>query len=68
LIAAIMTLARANFRKIPKTFLSSHAHAFDRDRSAPAGASSFTGPSAGEKRRGGQPRRGSPAMQIKKLD
>jgi NADH-quinone oxidoreductase subunit D len=45
-------VARANFRKIPKTFLSSHVQAFDRDRSAPAAASSFTGPSIGENHRG----------------
>ena len=42
----------AKFRKL---FLSSHVQAFDRDRSAPAAASSFTGPSAGGKHRGGQP-------------
>src|SRR2546430_2120243 len=39
----------AKFRKL---FLSSHVQAFDRDRSAPAAASSFTGPSTGEKHRG----------------
>src|SRR5258705_5111468 len=32
----------AKFRKL---FLSSHAHAFDQNRSAPAAPSSFTGPS-----------------------
>jgi hypothetical protein len=47
--AGTARVPRANFRKIRKLFLSSHAHAFDRDRSAPAAASSFTGPFAGEK-------------------
>jgi hypothetical protein len=52
----------ATSREFPQNsenfFLSSHVHAFDGDRSAPAAASSFTGPSAGEKHRGGQPREG----------
>ena len=38
-----MRVPRANFRRIRKLFLSSQAHAFDRDRPAPAAALSFIG-------------------------
>jgi hypothetical protein len=51
----------ATLREFPQNsenFFEQPCGRFDRDRAAPAAPSTFTGPSAGEKHRGGQPREG----------
>ena len=60
----------ATLREFPQNsenFFEQPCGRFDRDRAAPAAPSTFTGPSAGEKHRGGQPAERAPAAQMKKI-